>query len=173
MCVIETLNIVSDVISIVGGIRKVQVQHAVGKYNVQQSINQAKIAEKNAAYERQEGIDNARKEKLKLIQVIGNIKSSTAAGNILTGSDMTLNMINGEKELSDFNALDIINKSERRAENYLDKANMYYNNASLISLKTKHNFANGLLSIFSNNLYDSVDSFNSIEGGLNNAKKKK
>ena len=152
MCVMQTLSAASEIVSMLGQFQSVRAEKAAGEYNAQQMIQQAKADERNAAYERQEGIENARKERLKAIQNMGNIKSHIAAGNLMTNSSTALNLINDEKINGDLNALDLLNSSEKRAQSYIDSANRKYQSASLTLFKTKKNYIIGNESLLSRGL---------------------
>lgn len=137
MCVEPTtaLLITSAILSSTAGAISSRAQKEVNNYNIQMLEQQAKISERNAAYERQEGINEARKQRLKAIQNMNAQKVAIASGNIMLSSSTALSLVDDEKLNGELNALDILNSSERRSQNYLDSAKNYYQRAGLQSYK--------------------------------------
>ncbi len=162
MCVVEAIQSSSLVARTAFQIQSARAEKKAGLFASQQIIQQAKISERNAAIERQEGIENARKERLKAIQNMASVKTNVAAGNILTSSASSLALIDDEKTKGDLNAVDILNDSEKRSQAYLDSAMQQYNNAALHTFNTKLNYKNKENSILS----QSVNSFVSTMVGL-------
>lgn len=158
MCVLEIASVVSDGLSLYTQIQSIRNERAVGKYNVEQSIKQAQLAEKKAAYERQEGIEDARERRLKAIQAAGSRMTSIAAGNISMASSTALNAVDDEKLGGEVDALRILESSERQAESYMDTAQNYYAQASLQSFKSKNTYKDKLISLYSNNLHQNTSS---------------
>lgn len=144
MCVLNPITAVSAVVSLVStavvGIKNTIVANKQQKIAEKQNILKAKIAERNAAYERQEGIEDARQKRLKSIQNIGSYKASVAAGNIMTTSESAINLFDDEKLSGELDALKLLNSSERRAESYLNSAQSYYNNAEYLKYKRKQSW---------------------------------
>lgn len=132
----------------------VKIQDAASKrkvelFQAEQNIKQAQIAERNAAYERQEGIDEARRQKLKAIQNMGVIKTNLASGNIYSSSETALNLADDEKFSGEMEALKLIDSSEKRAQVYFDSAQNYYARASLNKFRSKQVMLNTGLSMMS------------------------
>lgn len=143
MCVVdpvtEIAKIAVDTVRLIQTVYVTTVENKVANYNAQQSINQAKIAERNAVYERQEGIEDAREKRLQAIKNMGNQKTNLASGNISISSLTALDLLEDEKTLGEIDALKIIDSSDRRAQSYLDASKTYYSNAALQSYKAKQN----------------------------------
>ena len=137
MCVITStvattaITIATAVLSTAAGVHSAITKSKVAKLQAEQNIQQAKIAERNAAYERQEGIEDARHKKLKAIQNMEGIKTQLASGNILTSSETSLNLMDDEKLSGEIDALKLIDNAERRAQSYLNSAQNLYFNAGL------------------------------------------
>lgn len=132
----------------------------VEKYNIQMIEQQAKIAERNAAYERQEGIDDARRQRLKAIQNMNAQKTAIASGNIMLSSSTALSLFDYEKLNGELNAIDILNSSERRAQSYLDSAENYYQRAGLQSFKNKEKEKANIFGNLGNAAYDIASAYN-------------
>lgn len=151
MCVAisNIVDIASTAIELTTGLYSLNTDKAIGKYNEKQLIEQAKSAERNAAYERQEGIENARRERLKAIQNMGRQTADIAAGNIMTSSSSALSLIGNEKINGELDAINIINSSERKSKLYLESADNYYKQSGLQSFKTKRNYVQGIYDVTS------------------------
>ena len=79
MCVVETAEITSAILQNILNVKKTENQ--IEAYN-----NQAKALSDNAAMERQAGLEEARKIRLKTILQMGNTQAKSAAGNIVSNS---------------------------------------------------------------------------------------
>ena len=161
MCVVnpvtEIAKIAVDTVRLIQTVQVTAAENKVANYNAQQSINQAKIAEKNAVYERQEGIEDAREKRLQAIKNMGSTKTTLASGNISMSSLSALDLIEDEKISGEIDALKIIDSSERRAQSYLDTSQRYYSNAALQSYKAKQNSiikSFGILGMTGNSVFE-------------------
>ena len=122
MCVFSSVasgvaSVVSTVSSVVIGLKQAANYSSIQKYQAEQNIVQAKIAERNAVYERQEGIEDAREKRLNAIKNIGTKMAVTASGNIMTSSETALNIF----------------------------AQYYYANAALKTYQSNNTMKNGLI----------------------------
>ena len=111
MCVVnpvtEIAKIAVDTVRLIQTVQVTAAENKVANYNAQQSINQAKIAEKNAVYERQEGIEDAREKRLQAIKNMGSTKTTLASGNISMSSLSALDLIEDEKISGEIDALKV------------------------------------------------------------------
>ena len=150
MCVFSSVasgvaSVVSTVSSVVIGLKQAADYSSIQKYQAEQNIVQAKIAERNAVYERQEGIEDAREKRLNAIKNIGTKMAVTASGNIMTSSETALNIFDDEKLSGEIDALKQIDSSEKRAQSYMDSAQYYYANAALKTYQSNNTIKNGLM----------------------------
>ena len=127
-------------------IKEIQTQKAESEYQTELYTKQAEKAEKDAAYVRQEGIEEARRKRLQSILNMGEEKTSLAAGNIGLSSQMAINIVDDEKLNGELDALTTLKDSEREAQKYMDRADQYYSQAGLASFKSKNRYSNGLFS---------------------------
>ena len=148
-------------IDLINSVHQIETQKAIGKFNEQQARKKAQLAEKDAAYERQKGIEDSREARLRAIQNMASVKADIAGGNIMTSSSTALNLIEDEKQEGELEAFKIIDSSEKASQSYLRKANDYYADASLTSFKTKADYISGYLSLakFGNSGYDIYDKY--------------
>ncbi len=124
-----------NTVNTVKKINDVRTSYKSAEMNVQSSLKQAKNAEINAANEIQQGIEKARNEKLKSILAIGDKKVTSAANNISSNSGTMLNLYEDEEQEAELSALNYIQNSEIKADEYRNKAEAYYDKAELNSLK--------------------------------------
>ncbi len=116
----------------------VKQEQAANNLKIMELAVNAQKAESEAAYERQEGLEESRKVKLNAIKNMGNIKSKMAASNLVSISGTALNLYDDEKSFAELSAIDILDKSEKKAGIYLDKARDYYNQIHLTRINYKN-----------------------------------
>ncbi len=140
MCVIEAIDIASSVLSTAVNIKKAKDQTGA-------MVQQAQVLRDNAAIERQTGLEEARKIKLKSILKMGEVKAQSAAGNIATSSGTTLNAIDTEKLNGDMEALSTVKRSERNAKKYISQSDLLLKKARMNNENMYLNAATGMLSL--------------------------
>lgn len=148
MCGIQSLDAISSAINIVATVADVHasfVERQTSKNETNAIIHQAKVAERNAAIERQEGIEDARQKKLNAILNMSEQKANIASSNLATTSETALNIMDDEKLNGEIEALATINESTRRSDNYLESAKKYYNQAAMHSFNSKMKFHKKLI----------------------------
>ena len=101
------------------------------RYNAENLVKEAQIAEEQAGVERQEGIEEARTKRLQAILNMGEIKTATAAGNIAVSSQNTLNLMDAEKLSGELEALNSLSEADKSSSSYLQKADKLYSQAQL------------------------------------------
>lgn len=124
-------TVVSAISSLAVGIKQSVETKKIQEFQAEQNVVQAKIAQRNAAYERQEGIEEAREKRLDAIRNIGAQKTAFASGNIMNSSSTAVNIFEDEKLSGEIDALKLIDESEKRAQSYIDSSNLYYSNSQL------------------------------------------
>lgn len=133
------------------------------KYQANVLTKQAEKAKIDAANERQDGIEEARRKRLKSILNMGKEKTTMAAGNISLNSQTALNVVDDEKLNGELDALITLKDSEKRADKYMEKADDLYSDAALTSFKAKKAFSNSVMNSFSNTLRETVKLFDGKE----------
>ena len=116
------------------------------EYQTELLKTEAKQAEEKAVDERQTGIEEARRIRLKSILNMSETKTDIASGNISISSPTSLNILSDEKLNGELDALVTLKNSEVRAKNYMRQSQKYYKNAALKSFSGKNNFVNTLAS---------------------------
>ena len=137
MCVITTTagaaiaTAITAIISSAVGVQSAVSNRKVSKFQAEQNLRQAKIEEQKALYERQEGIEDAREKRLNAIKNMGKQKVQLASGNIMTSSQMALNIFEDENISGEIDALKLLDNSEKRAQTYLESSQKNQLNANL------------------------------------------
>ncbi len=149
MCTItpqDVVSIVTGIVEVVGMVQYNKAQNVKAKYRVEQLKTQAKNAQKEAAFERQEGIEDSRRKKLQSILMMSKEASKFAAGNIALSSQTAINAVDDVKLSGELDALNTLKVSEKRAEAYERQANEYYKNAALTAFNAKVSTKNNIFS---------------------------
>lgn len=118
-------------------VHEIKVERAESKYNAEVMMQEAKQAKTQAAEERQDGIEDARKQRLNAILNIAERKGDIAASNLDVNSQTALNIYDDEKLNGEINALTTIRNANKRSDAYLQTANKYFREAELTSFKGK------------------------------------
>lgn len=125
-------------------------ERSAAKYQIDILRHDAKQSLQDAADERQSGLEESRRKRLQSILNMEKEKANIAAGNIALSSSTARNIISDEKEKGELDALLTINSSEKSAQNYTRQSKKYYQNASLLSAKSKNKLFNSLVTSFAN-----------------------
>ena len=119
---------------VVGGISSYQQGKAQqAKYNYEAKVAQenARIANQNAAMERQQGIEEERLQRIKTAQAVGSQKTAMAANGIDVTQGTALDVIEDTASMGELDALQTRYNYERKALAYEANANNYLNQANL------------------------------------------
>lgn len=135
---------VVDTVRVAVEVKKAVENKKEAKYQNELIKTEAKQARQEASYERQEGIEEARRKKLRSILSMGETQAELASGNIALSSATALNIYEDEKQNGELDALMTLNSSEKRAEKYMQQSQKYYANAALNSFNAKNSFVNSL-----------------------------
>lgn len=135
---------VVDTVRVAVEVKKAVENKKEAKYQTELIRTEAKKARQDATYERQEGIEEARRKKLQAILNMGEEKTALASGNIALSSATALNIVDDEKQNGELDALLTLKSSEKKAENYMYQSQKYYANAALNSFKAKNGFINSV-----------------------------
>lgn len=164
MCILSAISIgsaiagiVGTAVSVVGGIQQAKAQQQEAEYQAQVSAQNAKIANENAAQVRQQGIEDARNQRLKALSTIGTQKVQMAANGFNVGEGSALDTIEDTAMLGEMDALSTMYNAEQHALNYEQQATNFQNQANLQRLAGKN--------------AASASRINAIAGGLNSISK--
>lgn len=119
---------------VVGGVSSYQQgkqQQAYYNYQAQVAEENAKIAQSNAALERQQGIEEARLQRIKTAQAIGSQQTAMAANGIDVTQGTALDVIEDTAAMGELDALQTRYNYERKAIQYEQQANNFQNQSNL------------------------------------------
>lgn len=151
---------------IVGGIQSGKAAQAEAEYQANIARQNARIAEQNATQERQAGLEDARKQRMKTIQAIGEQKVNIAANGAEIGSGTAIDTIEDTATLGELDALTVQYNAEQRALNYDQQANNFNNQASLDILKGQNAAKAGQIQAISSGFKGLSSSMNTLAGGF-------
>ena len=117
----------------------------VNEYQARVAQNNAKIAEENARNERQSGLEEARQQRMKTIQAIGQQQTAMAANGIDIASGSALDTVSDTAQTGELDALMLQYNSERQAFNYEMQSNNFTNQANLDMFASKNAKTTGTL----------------------------
>ena len=124
-------TIVSTTMSVVSNIKQSKATQAQYNYQAEVEKQNAKIANENAAQERQSGLEEARLQRMKTLQAIGSQQVAMGANNIDVTQGTALDTIEDTAQMGELDALMVQYNSERTAQNYEQTANNYLNQSNL------------------------------------------
>ena len=107
---------------------------------IQNQIDMAERERVNAAYERQEGIEESRRKRLDAIRNMAEIEANVASSGLSTNSQTSLLLYEDEQEEGELEALDILNDAEISAKKHMEAYSQHYSQARLTSLKGKNQY---------------------------------
>lgn len=151
---------------IVGGIQSGKAAQAEAEYQANIARQNAKIAEQNAAQERQAGLEDARKQRMKTMAAIGEQKVGIAANGAEIGSGTAIDTIEDTATLGELDALTVQYNAEQRALNYEQQANNFNNQANLDVLKGQNAATAGKINAISAGFKGLSNSMNTLAGGF-------
>ena len=131
---------------VMGGISSYQQgkqQQAMYNYQAKVAEENAKIANKNAATERQTGIEEARLQRMKTLQAVGSQQAAMAANGMDVTQGTSLDIIEDTAAMGELDALQIQTNYERKAQSYEAQANNFNNQASMDVIAGKNAYTAG------------------------------
>lgn len=142
-------------------------QQAMYNYQAQVDRNNARIANQNAANERQSGLEESRLQRMKTLSNIGNQQTAMAANGIDITSGTALDTIEDTATAGELDALMTMYNSERTAINYEQQAANFNNQANLDSIAGKNARKAGTINALSYG-FDGISNAAGSFGGLGN-----
>ncbi len=130
--------IASTTISTVSAVKTSNANEKMSEYQARVAQDNAKIAEENARNERQSGLEEARRQRIKTIQTIGAQQTAMAANGIDIASGSALDTVSDTAQTGELDALMLQYNAERQAYNYEVGANNYTNQANLHMFEAKN-----------------------------------
>ena len=135
--------VTSTVLGTVSSVQQGKQQQAMYNYQAKVAEENAKIANKNAATERQTGIEEARLQRMKTLQVVGSQQTAMAANGMDVTQGTSLDIIEDTAAMGELDALQIQTNYERKAQSYEAQANNFNNQASMDVIAGKNAYTAG------------------------------
>lgn len=156
-------GVASSAIGAVSSYSQGKQQQAMYNYQAQVAEQNAKIAQKNAAVERQTGIEEARLQRIKTLQTIGSQKTAMAANGMDITQGTSLDIIQDTAAMGELDALQIETNYERKALAYEQSANNYSNQSKLDVIAGKNAYKTGKINAVTEGL-NGVSKLGSVAG---------
>lgn len=131
---------------VVGGVSSYQQGKAQqAQYNYQAKVNEenAKIAQENANVQRQQGIEEARLQRIKAASTIGSQKTAMAANGVDVTQGTAVDVIADTAAMGELDALQTQYNYEMKARSYEAQAGNFQNQANLDVISGKNAYTAG------------------------------
>lgn len=131
---------------VVGGVSSYQQGKAQqAQYNYQAKVNEenAKIAQENANVQRQQGIEEARLQRIKAASTIGSQKTAMAANGVDITQGTAVDVIADTAAIGELDALQTQYNYEMKARGYEAQAGNFQNQANLDIISGKNAYTAG------------------------------
>ena len=150
---------------VVGGVSSYQQGKAQqAQYNYQAKVNEenAKIAQENANVQRQQGIEEARLQRMKAIQTIGSQQTAMAANGVDVTSGTSVDVIADTAAMGELDALQTQYNYESKARGYEVQAGNFKNQGNLDVIAGKNAYSAGKMNAISAGVKGLGETSNSV-----------
>lgn len=140
---------------VMGGISSYQqgkAQQAQYEYQAKVAEDNARIAQNNANLERQQGIEEARLQRMKAMQSVGKQQAAMAANGLDVTQGTPLDVIEDTAAMGELDSLQTRYNYERKALSYEVQANNYNNQANLDFFAGQNAYSAGKMNAISSGL---------------------
>lgn len=138
-------TVASTVLGTVSSVQQGKQQKAMYNYQAQVAEENAKIANKNAANERQTGIEEARLQRMKTLQAVGNQQAAMAANGMDVTQGTSLDIIEDTAAMGELDALQIQTNYERKALAYEQQGLNFSNESRMDVIAGKNAYTAGVI----------------------------
>ena len=145
-------TVASSAISTTSAIQQGNAAKAQYKYQAKVAKENADIAQENANRERQQGIEEARLQRLKAAQNVASQTSAMAANGIDVTQGTPVDLLGDTAMWGEMDALNTLANSESRAQAFEAQANNFQNQSRLDSLAGQNAYKAGQLNAISSGL---------------------
>jgi hypothetical protein len=149
---------------VVGGVSSYQQGKAQqAQYNYQAKVNEenAKIAQENANVQRQQGIEEARLQRIKAASTIGAQKTAMAANGVDITQGTAVDVISDTAAMGELDALQTQYNYEMKARGYEAQAGNFQNQANLDVISGKNAYSAGKMNAINSGIQGLGQSANS------------
>lgn len=137
--------IASTAISVTSSVQQANAQQAQAEYEAQVNMQNAKIAQENAAQERQTGIEEARLQRMKTLQAVGSQQAAMAANGVDISQGTSLDIVEDTAAMGELDALQLQYNYEKKALAYEQQANNFTNQANLDYISGQNAYKSGMM----------------------------
>ena len=152
----------SAVMGTTSAISQSKNQQAMYDYQAKVAQNNAKIADQNAANERQSGLEEARLKRIQTLQAIGSQQTAMAGNGIDITQGTALDTIEDTAQFGELDALMLEYNAERNALNFEQQRDNFNNQANLDMLASRNAATAGKI----NATAYALNGMSDIAGGL-------
>lgn len=138
-------TVASTVLGTVSSVQQGKQQQAMYNYQAQVAEENAKIANKNAANERQTGIEEARLQRMKTLQAVGSQQAAMAANGMDVAQGTSLDIIEDTAAMGELDALQIQTNYERKALAYEQQGLNFSNESRMDVIAGKNAYKTGMI----------------------------
>lgn len=132
--------------------QQAKAQQAQYEYQAKVAEENARIAQNNAALERQQGIEEARLQRIKAAQAIGSQETAMAANGIDVTQGTALDVIEDTAAMGELDALQTRYNYERKALAYEAEGNNFKNQANLDIIAGQNAYSAGRINALASGL---------------------
>lgn len=136
---------VSTTMGVVSAQQSANAQKAQNDYNAKIAKKNAQIAQANADQKRQEGIEEARQQRMKTLRTVGSQQAAMAANGIDISSGTALDVIEDTAAMGELDALTTRYNYESQAIGLEQQANNFNNQATLDSFAGQNAYKAGMI----------------------------
>ncbi len=145
-------SVAGSVLSGIASYQQGKQQKAMYNYQAQVAQENAKIAENNAKMERQQGIEEARLQRMKTLQHVGSQQTAMAANGIDVTQGTPLDVIEDTAAIGELDALQTRYNYERKALSYEAQADNFSNQANLDVIAGRNAYSAGKMNALASGL---------------------
>ena len=135
--------VASTALGVTSGITSANQQKAYYEYQANVAKENAKIAESNAGLERQQGIEEARLQRMKMLQNVGSQQAAMAANGVDISQGTPLDVIEDTAAIGELDSLQTRYNYERRAVQYEQQAQNFSNQANMNLISGQNAYSAG------------------------------
>lgn len=139
-------------VAAVGSYQQGKAQKAQYEYQAKVNEENAKIAQQNANVQRQQGIEEARLQRLKTASVIGSQQAAMAANGIDVTQGTAVDVIGDTAAMGELDALQTQYNYEMKAMGYETEAGNFKNQANLDRISGQNAYTAGIYNSISQGL---------------------
>lgn len=138
-------TIASTTMGVVSSVQSGKAQKAQYDYQAKVAKKNAQIAQANADQKRQEGIEEARQQRMKTLRAVGSQQAAMAANGIDISSGTALDVIEDTAAMGELDALTTRYNYESQAVGLEQQANNFNNQAYLDSFAGQNAYKSGMI----------------------------